>query len=99
MGHRLDDETSIDPLLRGWVGADRRNQETADRLEAIEQMISYWIPISQERDVRIEALERRLARVEQEEIPVDYSCIAELAARVDKLEATMWELSRRLNLP
>lgn len=99
MGHRLDDETSTQPFLREWVVTDRRNQETSERLEAIEQMISYWIPISQERDVRIEAIERRLAKLEQEQIPVDYSCVAELAARVDKLEATMWELSRRLNLP
>jgi len=98
MGFRLDDPLS-EPLLQAWAGTDRRPRGTLARLEAIEEIISYWVPISQERDLRIEALERRLAKLEEDAIPNDYGCVAELAARVDTLEATVWELARRLGRP
>lgn len=98
MEFRLDDGSETESFLREWVATDHRHQQTAQRLEAIEEMISYWVPISQERDLRIETIEQRLARLEHERIPPDYSCVAELAARVGALEATLWELSRRLGL-
>lgn len=98
MGFRRDDEVT-EPYLRSWVDADRGDRAgVLDRLGAIEEMISYWIPLSKERDLRIEALEQRSARLEQELIPADYSCVAELTERVDHLEATTWELGRRLHV-
>lgn len=99
MGSRLDGDSATEGILRDWAEADRPSQKTSRRIEAIEEVISYWVPISHERDLRIEALERRLARLEQEQVPADYGCVVELAARVDTLEMTLWELGRRLNLP
>lgn len=95
MRFRLVNDEGAKPFLRDWAD---RGDEPLDRLEAAEAMINYWISLSKERDVRIEILEDRVAEIEADAIPSDYGCVARLAAGVDRLEATIWEINRRMSL-
>jgi hypothetical protein len=84
--------------VRNWLTGEHRGADHERRLGAIEDMISYWVPISSERDLRIDAIEQRLARIEAALIPEQYSCVAHLVDQVKELEATVWEIRRRLDL-
>lgn len=97
MGAGLEKDDPLPELIRAWVLSDHRGK-TAQRIEAVEEIISYWVPISTERDLRIEALEHRLAALERASIPESYKCVAHLVEQVEALEATVWELRRRLDL-
>lgn len=84
--------------LRVWLDTDRQSTSDADRLRAIEDLIAYWVPISTERDLRLDAVERRLAALEAAAVPDRFPCVVDLADRVATLEATVWELRRRLGM-
>lgn len=84
--------------IRAWIVGDHQGK-TNKRVEAIEEIISYWAPLSVERDLRFEAIERRLAALERASIPDGYSCVAHLVDKVEALEATVRELRRRLEVP
>lgn len=96
MGSGLENDVLPDPI-RAWVLSDHQGK-TGERIDAIEEIISYWVPISGERDLRIVALERRLAALERSSIPESYSCVAHLVERVEALEEVVWAVRRRLDL-
>lgn len=97
MGAGLEKEDPLPGPVRAWVLSDHQGK-TAKRIEAVEEIISYWVPISTERDLRIDAIEHRLSALERASIPESYGCVAQLVEQVEALEATVWELRRRLDL-
>lgn len=89
-------DASVPAELRLWLNTDHRKCSKLRRLEAIEEVIDHWVPVSRSRDVRLDSIERRLAKIEEAHIPDSYSCVADLAARVGALEEVVRELRRRL---
>jgi hypothetical protein len=83
--------------IRAWLATDHRTAGTLRRLDLVEELLSYWVPISTERDLRLDVIEQRLAALEQDDIPESYSGVADLADQVAMLEATVWEVRRRLS--
>ncbi len=84
--------------LQAWLDAERASASDTERISLLEDLIAYWVPVSTERDLRLEAIEARIGDLEAARVPDRYPCIVDLAARVTNLEATVWELRRRLGL-
>lgn len=89
-------DVAVEPL-RTWLNTDHRHCGLAERLEIIERVIDYWVPVSIERGDRIEALAERVAALEAPPIPDGYSCVAALAERMEILEERLAEVRRLLS--
>lgn len=96
MGARSADGLPIP--LQAWLDIDRGSTSADDRLRVLEDLIAYWVPVSTERDLRLEVIEARLAALEADGVPESFPCVTDLADRVARLEATVWEVRRRLGL-